>query len=170
MLKEYPASIVLIEPLANMSAIEDFLWPRVNRGSTVNALRARAVEGAASRRDAPATAAAATEARGSAGAGDAGNAGASTTRRRSSSGAGNSRDGSAAKPSAASKAQPIPDADGGNGRLTRAQAARARAQAQARAEEAAQLRQARRGAGGSSDPLSDEHDVMDDDEDGLMLR
>lgn len=178
-LKEYPANIVLIEPLANMTAIEDFLWPRVNRGSTAEALRAKAAEHAAAAgtngraADATPDATAPRNTRAPAGSGTAAAAaaGTSTGRRRSSNGTGSGRDMPASKTPAASNAQPIPDAERTGGRMTRAQAARARAEAQARAEAAAQQRQARRGnagsAGGSSDPLSEEHDGVSD-EDMLM--
>jgi E3 ubiquitin-protein ligase TRIP12 len=174
-LKEYPANIVLIEPLANMTAIEDFLWQRVNRGSTFEALRvraaaepaaggSRAAEPAAAANTPAAAAAPSGAAAAAPGAAAAPAAAGTTTRRRSSSGGGSSKDGSAA---ARSKAQPIPEADG-SGRMTRAQAARARAEAQARAEEAVNQRRAQRAGGrsaggtaaaaGSSDGMSDEHE------------
>ncbi|KAF6266557.1 hypothetical protein COO60DRAFT_1697133 [Scenedesmus sp. NREL 46B-D3] len=194
-LKEYPANIVLIEPLANMTAIEDFLWQRVNRGSTLEALRVRAAADPAAGgsraaepaavNSAPAAAAAAAPS-GPAAAAAPGRATApaaagAAPRRRSSSGGGSSKDGSAGRGQrpAASKAQPIPEADGA-GRMTRAQAARARAQAQARAEAAVSQRRVQRAGGcsaggaagaaaggGSTDGMSDEHEGASE-EDLLM--
>lgn len=191
-LKEYPPNIVLIEPLANMTAIEDFLWQRVNRGSTLEALRARAaaeVSAAASKPAEGAAAAGAALAAATAAAGGSAPAaaaapapvnGATTTRRRSSSGGGAKESAAPAAaaahgqqlPAAASKAQPIPDADASGGRMTRAQAARARAEAQARAEEAANQRRARRAAARSaaavgSDGMLDERDGSEED---LLMR
>eukprot|EP00887_Chlorella_sp_A99_P008099 scaffold12.g8099.t1 len=44
-LRDYSANQVLIEPLASMSQIEDFLWPRVNTGSSAAATPAAAAAG-----------------------------------------------------------------------------------------------------------------------------
>ena len=48
-LRDYSGNVVLIEPLATMAAVEDFLWPRVYRSSAVAAAAEAAAEGGAGR-------------------------------------------------------------------------------------------------------------------------
>ena len=43
-LRDYSGNVVLIEPLASVGAIEDFLWPRVHRTSADVAEEAAAAE------------------------------------------------------------------------------------------------------------------------------
>ena len=112
-LRDYNTNVVMIEPLASMKAIEDFLHPRVFRSN------AEATEAAASA--AAASKAAASIAEGAAAAAAAATA-AATALRAAEAAAKSSEDRKAASAAAASKAQPIPEG-GANRRMTRAQAA-----------------------------------------------
>lgn len=174
-IKEYPPNIVLIEPLATMNAIEDFLWPRVSRGVPTEAIRSRsftpANAGAGASHEHTAVADASRAA-----AASQENAHATTAE---PGGVAYARNGVAASsgrgeaPPPASRAQLIPD-DSSNRRLTRAAAARARAEAQARAEEAVEERRAAAvaggsaGGGGGSAPMSEDSEGDLDDEDMMM--
>ncbi len=143
-LRDYSGNIVLIEPLATMTAIEEFLWPRVYRGpsggSSAAAAAAAAAQAAAAAAQAAAAAAAAaaerkagllrsaaaagapggtSSGRGSPKAAGAG-AGAEGAGRSAGGGAGG---GAAAAGSAAARSHPIPVAGDSNAnrRVTRSQ-------------------------------------------------
>jgi E3 ubiquitin-protein ligase TRIP12 len=124
-LKDYTSNVVLIEPLASMNQVEEFLWPRVQYSPGEYA---RMVSGEAAGRDEAARAAAAAAARdqGRGGGGAAAAAG-------GGAGAGGA---SGSGPRATSRSRPIPQPAGQNNqaqgqgkRLTRAQA-RAAAEAE----------------------------------------
>lgn len=116
-LRDYSTNIVLIEPLATMAAIEEFLWSRVYRGVAPGSAppppqppQAQAQQPAADQRQAATSAGAAAAGSNAPGAGAA--AGGGTA--------------------AGTQSHPIPVDDGaGNRRVTRAQAARERAEAEA---------------------------------------
>ncbi|KAG2490174.1 hypothetical protein HYH03_011304 [Edaphochlamys debaryana] len=133
-LRDYSSNIVLIEPLATMSAIEDFLYPRVYRAASAGAAAQPAAAQAA-----PAAAAAENQAAGAAAGASAGAAAAAAAAAAAvaaggrKSGAGTGAAAAAAPPA---RSHPIPVDDGAtNRRVTRAQAAQA-ARAAAEAEEA----------------------------------
>ena len=56
-LRDYSSNVVLIEPLATLSAVEDFLWPRVLRPAAASAAAASAAAAAAERAEDAAAAA-----------------------------------------------------------------------------------------------------------------
>jgi E3 ubiquitin-protein ligase TRIP12 len=102
-LRDYGSNVVLIEPLASMSAIEDFLWPRVNRGPSSGGTSAGAGGGTAGTAGTGTTAAAAGTTAGAPGTTTAaGAAGARGTAAAPGSGIGNTAAGttSAGQPSA----------------------------------------------------------------------
>ena len=49
-LKEYASNVVLIEPLASVAAIEDFLWPKVRRDMSLRAALRETAAGSQRRR------------------------------------------------------------------------------------------------------------------------
>ncbi|GIL61901.1 hypothetical protein Vafri_16276, partial [Volvox africanus] len=146
-LRDYSSNIVLIEPLATMMAIEEFLYPRVYRGSSAAAQQqqgsASAPGGGGNANTTAAAAAAATGGAGD-GAGSKGSGTGAATGRTSAAttgggnGGGTAAAAAAAAPLPGSRSHPIPMDDGGasNRRVTRSQAARERAEA----EEAARRR------------------------------
>ncbi|GIM11450.1 hypothetical protein Vretimale_14948 [Volvox reticuliferus] len=141
-LRDYSSNIVLIEPLATMMAIEEFLYPRVYRGTSAASQQqgsAAAPGGGANANTA--TAAAATGATAD-GAGSKGAGTGATTGGASAATPGGDNGGGTATASATplpgSRSHPIQMDDGvaSNRRVTRSQAARERAEA----EEAARRR------------------------------
>lgn len=123
-LKEYSPNIVLIEPLATMAAIEEFLCPRVYKlGAATDTGRPRvtALEPAACGSSVPS---ALSHPQGSA----------PMPVKGSASQDAKGKSSAAQRPGTGSRAQPIPD-DNSNRRITRAQAARACVEAQSAAEE-----------------------------------
>ena len=116
-LRDYNTNVVMIEPLASMKAIEDFLHPRVHRSAESPDAAAAAAAAAAASKVAASKAAAIAEgaAKAAAAATAAAEAFRAETARKSSE---------VAAAAASSKAQPIPDG-GANRRMTRAQSAAA---------------------------------------------
>ncbi|KAG2450258.1 hypothetical protein HYH02_004769 [Chlamydomonas schloesseri] len=120
-LRDYSSNIVLIEPLATMAAIEEFLWPRVYRGVAPGSAppppqpqQAQAQQpAAADQRQAGAVPGTGT-----------GTAGGNAAGAAAAAGGGGA---------AGTRSHPIPvdDSAAGNRRVTRAQAARERAEAEA---------------------------------------
>lgn len=106
-LRDYSTNIVLIEPLATMSAIEEFLWPRVYRGTVANATAAQQQQ---------ATGPAAT-AQAPSGPGTAPSATEGTT----AGASGKTAAATAATGAAGSRSHPIPDDSASNRRVTRSQ-------------------------------------------------
>mmetsp|Transcript_11522 Transcript_11522/g.28178 ORF Transcript_11522/g.28178 Transcript_11522/m.28178 type:complete len:2013 (-) Transcript_11522:941-6979(-) len=171
-LRDYSTNVVLIEPLASMTAIEDFLWPRVHRpggmgsppaaaaapsepaAAAPTAAQPGADRGRASQPSPSQRAAAPASAPAASGSGGRRRSGGAAAAAGPAAGAA----GAAAPAGAArqaSQAQPIPE-DGANRRMTRAQAARARAEAQARAEQRRSM---------DEDDEEEGHAMLEDEED-----
>ncbi|KAK9803385.1 hypothetical protein WJX72_003423 [[Myrmecia] bisecta] len=172
-LRDYSSNVVLIEPLATFNAVEDFLWPRVNRPNTagteaaLQTAAARAVETAIQK-----AADAAREAGKAAAAAANADAGASTSAAATAAAGGVAGPSSAAvpaevpasgrarRPRSDTKVQPIPE-----GRSTAAQrVTRAQARAAAAALEEGTV------AEGVRDEGDDRHpDDVSTDEDMIMV-
>jgi hypothetical protein len=166
-LREYSSHYVLIEPLASLSAVEDFLWSKVSRGMSVpeleklNAAEAGGAAGATAACTSAAAAAGAAQP-GSASGQASGAAAAAAAKPAATATAPvptgrQARSGSREQPiPESSAAQPIPEEPAGR-RMTRAAAARAMAQARTHAHDAGD---ADAGAPASGDGMSEEPDVM----------
>ncbi|KXZ47851.1 hypothetical protein GPECTOR_32g463 [Gonium pectorale] len=151
-LRDYSTNIVLIEPLATMSAIEEFLWPRVYRGSSAVASAAAAAAQAAQRQreqqQQEAAAAAATAAAAA----------------KPADGVADKATGAAAKGGPGNRSNPIPvDDSASSRRVTRSQEAAA-AGAVGGGDDVEERRA--RGSGGGSEHDGEDHDDDDDSPDG----
>ena len=158
-LRDYSSNVVLIEPLATMAAVEDFLWPRVYRSEAPAAAAAKPAAEGAEGRDAPA-----------AGTGAAAGSGAAEPIPKAG--------GAEAQPPSAQgqspRGQPPAPAEGaaaGGARVTRAQAARAASaggDAQAMEMDERRAAPASRAAPGADKPAAPE--LSEEDNDIIMLQ
>ena len=154
-LRDYSSNVVMIEPLASMTAIEEFLHPRVHRASnspeavvpTLAATAAAAASAAAIAEDAAKAAATALRA-------DEANKKSAALKGRAGAASGSA---AAAAAAASSKARPIPN----DRRMTRAQLAAIGSKEEDKAVKAVSVKPGgvyKRRAGGGHQPLSDEED------------
>ena len=158
-LRDYSSNVVLIEPLATMAAVEDFLWPRVYRSEAPAAAAAKPAAGGAEGRDAPA-----------AGTGAAAGSGASEPIPKAGGAEGQPPSAQGQSP----RGQPPAPAEGaaaGGARMTRAQAARAASaggDAQAMEMDERRAAPASRAAPGADEPAAPE--LSEEDNDIIMLQ